>query len=104
MKSKKTIKKYCKTCKKHQEHKVTQAKQATRSSSHPLSRGSTKRLKQRGQRRGFGNLNKYSKPAISKFKRTGAKGSKKIILKLTCNTCKKSSQLNIGRAKRLEFE
>lgn len=102
MKSKKTIKRYCKNCKKHTEHKVVQAKQATRSSAHPLSRGSTKRLRKRNERRGFGNLNRYSKP--TKPKRTGAKVSKKIVFKLTCNECKKSSQLSMGRAKKLEFE
>jgi|SRR3989344_1534362 len=102
MKSKKIMRKYCPTCKKHTEHKVTQAKQSTRSSAHPLSRGSTSRLRRRNQRRGSGNLNRYSKP--TKPKRTGAKISKKIVLELTCNVCKKSSLLPVGRSKKLEFE
>ena len=66
MKSKKIMKRYCNKCKKHTEHKVTQAKQSTRSSAHPLSRGSTKRLRRRGERRGSGNLNRYSKPTKPK--------------------------------------
>jgi len=104
MKSKKSMKRYCKTCKKHTDHKVAQAKQSTRGSAHPLSRGSDNRMRRRGLRRGLGNLNKYSRPAISKFKRTGAKQSKKIVYKLTCDICKKSSQLMVGRAKKIEFE
>ena len=102
MKSKKVMNKHCKFCKKHTEHKVTQAKQSTRSSAHPLSHGSTSRLKRRNERRGFGNLGRYSKP--TKPKRTGAKQTKKIVLKLTCNVSKKSYQLPIGRSKKIEFE
>ncbi len=102
MKSKKVMKKYCPNCGHHTEHKVTQAKQSTRSSAHPLSRGSTSRLVRRNERRGFGNLNRYSKP--TKPKRTGAKQTKKIVFKLTCNVCKKSFQLPMGRSKKIEFE
>jgi ribosomal protein L44E len=70
MKIPKSIKRYCPFCKKHTEHKVSQNKKKNPSS---LKKGSKYRARRRGQARGFGNLGRYSKPAISKFKRTGAK-------------------------------
>ena len=103
MKIPKKIKKYCPKCKKHVEMAVSEAKQKTRSSVHTMSIGSKVRMRLRGLRRGFGNQNKYSKPAVSKFKRTGAKQSKKHVLVLKCNTCNKSATLNVGRAKKLEL-
>ena len=77
MKHPKVKKAYCKTCKKHTEHKVAQVKAKGRSATHPLSWGSAKRRK---AKTGAGNHGKYSKPAIAKFKRTGAKTSKKAEL------------------------
>jgi len=105
MKLPKQKKRFCKHCKKSIIHKVSLFKIKGRSATHPLSHGSNKRVKGRGTKSGFGNKGKYSKPAISKFKRTGAKVSKKIVLKYTCQTCKKSSQSsNPFRAKRTVFE
>ncbi len=101
MKISKLIKKFCKTCKKSTEHKVALAKARGRSSTHPLSRGSNKRIRLRGERRGAGNHGRYSKP--TKPKRTGAKGSKKLNLKLTCNTCNKSSIRSGSRTKKVEL-
>ena len=101
MKHPKTKKAYCKTCKKHTEHKVTQVKAKGRSATHPLSWGSAKRRKAKA---GVGNHGKYSKPAIAKFKRTGAKTSKKIELKETCQECKKASIHTTKRAKKVELE
>lgn len=103
MKIPKVMKTYCAHCKKHTDHTVSQMKPKGRSSTHPLSKGSNSRLRRRGQRRGVGSLGRYSKPAISKFKRTGAKTSKKVVLKLECKTCKKSSQMGKGRAKKAEM-
>lgn len=101
MKFPKTKKTYCKTCKKHTEHKVVQAKSTGKRGT--LKRGSISRAKKRGLGRGFGNLGKWgSKPALSKFKRTGAKSSKKLVLKLTCKECNKSSQLSVRRTKKAE--
>lgn len=91
MKIPKKRNKYCNKCKKYTEHSVELSKAKGRSSSHPLSRGSTRRIMLRGLRKGFGNLGRYSKPAISKFKRTGAKTSKKIDLRLKCLSCNKYS-------------
>ena len=71
-----------------------------------MSHGGKHRALGRGRGQGFGNKGKWgSKPAISKFKRTGAKVSKKIVLKYTCSHCGKSSQsLGVFRAKRTVFE
>lgn len=97
------MKKYCKFCKNYTEHKASQAKAKTRSGTHPLSRYSDSRLRQKGQKRGVGNLGRYSKPPIARWKRTGAKVSKKIVMRLECTKCKKSTQTVIGRAKKVEF-
>ena len=106
MKLPKEKKRYCKHCKKSTKHKVGLVKAEGRSATHSLSHGGKHRAKRRGLTRGYGNKGKWgSKPAISKFKRTGAKVSKKIILKYTCQDCKKSSQSSQGfRAKRTVFE
>lgn len=105
MKLPKTRKKYCPTCKKHQEHKVVEGKRKGRSATHPLSWGSKKRIKMRGSL-GTGNDGKYSKPAINKWRMTGRKTSKKIDLRFQCTTCKKMHQMSQGcfRAKKVEFK
>ncbi|HLD00728.1 MAG TPA: 50S ribosomal protein L44e [Candidatus Nanoarchaeia archaeon] len=101
MKIPKTMKRLCKFCKKHTEHKVAQNKKKTPSS---LSHGSKYRARLRGQARGVGGWGRYSKPAITKFKRAGAKSSKKTDLRYTCNVCKKSSVQSKGiRSKKVEF-
>ncbi|PIZ52521.1 50S ribosomal protein L44e [Candidatus Woesearchaeota archaeon CG_4_10_14_0_2_um_filter_33_13] len=101
MKIPKTIKKFCRKCKKHTQQKVTQNKKKTAS---PLSHGSKVRAKLRGLARGIGNLGRYSKPAVTKFKRSGAKNTKKTDLRYTCTECKKASCQSKGiRAKKVEF-
>tara|TARA_Y100000310_G_scaffold332013_1_gene406720 strand:+ start:1523 stop:1831 length:309 start_codon:yes stop_codon:yes gene_type:complete len=101
MKIPKTTKRLCKTCKKHTEQKVAQNKKKTASS---LSKGSKYRARKRGLARGTGGLGRYSKPAVTKFKRTGAKNTKKTDLRYTCSVCKKMSCQATGiRAKRVEF-
>lgn len=103
MKIPKTIKTYCPYCKKHTEHKVTINKKRTPSS---LTYGSKIRAKKRGKARGYGNLGRYSKPAVTQFKMTGKKQSKKIDLRFTCMVCKKSHTISGGsfRAKRVELK
>lgn len=104
MKVPKKIKRYCPKCKKHTEMAVNEAKKRTRSTSHPMSRGSNSRMMARGLRRGYGNHGKFSKPAISKFKRTGAKVSKKTDLRYKCSVCNKIWVQNHGiRTKKLEL-
>jgi len=103
MKIPKSKKAYCKNCKKHTESKIFQAKTTGKRGS--LKRGSINRAKKRGLGRGFGNLGNYgSKGAMNAWKRYGAKGSKKISLKVTCHTCNKSSILTMRRAKKVQTE
>lgn len=101
MKIPKTIKRYCRKCRKHTLHKVVQLKTGTKRGS--LKKGSIQRAKKRGLGTGFGNKGRWgSKP--TKPKRSGAKTSKKTYLKYTCQTCKKSSMTTAGtRTKRLEL-
>lgn len=105
MKLPKTRKKYCPTCKKHNEHKIVEGKKKTRGSAHPLSRGSKKRIKSRGNM-GIGNMGKYSKPAITKWRMAGRKTSKKVDLRFQCTACKKMHVLAGGgfRARKVEFK
>ncbi|MFH1072885.1 MAG: hypothetical protein V1743_05645, partial [Nanoarchaeota archaeon] len=69
---------------------------------HPLSYGSTKRVRMRGLRRGYGNLGRYSRP--TKPKMTGKKLSKKTDFRYTCSVCKKSHAQKDGfRARKIEL-
>ena len=101
MKIPKQMNRYCRSCNTHTAQQVAQSKKKSPSS---LSYGSKVRARLRGKARGKGNLGRYSKPAISKFKMTGKKPSKKTDLRYSCGTCKKSSPQNKGiRSKKVEF-
>ncbi|MBS3164523.1 50S ribosomal protein L44e [Candidatus Woesearchaeota archaeon] len=101
MKFPKTMNRFCPKCKKHTPHKVELNKKRNASS---LTYGSKHRARLRGQARGHGNRGRYSKPAVSSFKMTGKKASKKVDLRYRCSTCKKAQIIGEGfRAKRLEF-
>ncbi len=92
---------YCRFCKKHTEHKFSQAKKKERGS---LKWGSLTRARKRGKNRGVGNQGKYSRGALSSWKRYGAKTSKKYDLRFECAQCKKMTVQNGGvRAKKWEF-
>jgi large subunit ribosomal protein L44e len=105
MKMPKTKKRYCPFCKKHTDHKITQAKKKTPGSTHPMSKGGKKRMKLRGQGVGMGNVGKISKGALSGWKRYGKKTSKKTDLRYTCKECGKTHMQKKGfRAKRIEFK
>jgi large subunit ribosomal protein L44e len=103
MKVPKLMKTYCKYCKKHAPHNVAQARVKDRGA---LKQGSIQRAKKSGLGRGFGNLGKWgSKPAISKWKRTGAKSSKRIDYRLKCNVCNKISiRTSSSRVKKFALE
>ena len=102
MKLSKTQKRYCPKCKKHTIQTVATAKKRERGT---LKKGSLGRAKKRGLATGFGNLGRWgSKPAISKFKRTGAKQSKTADLRYTCKECKKTSVKGGRRSKKLEIK
>ncbi len=101
MKKPKLMKRLCPYCKKHTEHKVAQNKKRSPSS---LSYGSKYRARSRGQARGTGSMGKYSKPAMTKWKRTGAKTSKKTDLRYSCTGCKKTHMQAKGiRTKKVEL-
>ncbi len=101
MKMPKQMNRFCKKCKTHTPHKVLMAKRKQASA---MSHGSKYRARKKGQARGFGNLGRFSKPAVTNFKMTGKKQTKKTDLRYTCNTCKKTSVQNGGfRAKKIEF-
>ncbi|MDD9952799.1 MAG: 50S ribosomal protein L44e [Candidatus Woesearchaeota archaeon] len=102
MKVPKTMKRHCPKCKTHTEHKVSQNKARGRSSAHPISRGSTKRIKARGERRGHGNLGRYSRPP--KPKMVGKKLTKKTDFRYTCSKCNRTFVQKEGtRAKKIEL-
>ena len=102
MKVPKITKRHCPKCKKHTEQKVTQSKRRARNATRPLSYGSIKRVKQRGERRGAGNHGKYSKP--TKPKMIGKKLTKKTDFRYQCSVCKKYSAQSGGiRAKKVEI-
>ena len=102
MKVPKQVKRHCPNCNKHTVQKVTQHKARGRSSAHPLSRGSTRRIRLRGLRRGFGNLGRYSKPP--KPKMTGKKMTKKTDFRYTCQECKRTFVQRSGiRTKKVEL-
>ena len=102
MKIPKKVNRFCRKCKKHTEHSVSQAKKKERGS---LKKGSISRSRKRGLGRGYGNLGKWgSKPALSKWKMAGVKSSKKVDLRFKCKECGKSSVQNKGfRSKKVEF-
>lgn len=102
MKIPKQIKRHCPKCKTHTDHKVAQAKRRTPGSAHPLAK--SQKIRSRFGK-GFGNLGKYgSKPAVSKFKRTGAKTSKKTDFRYQCTVCKKTWIQSEGkRARKVEI-
>ena len=89
MKIPKKTNKFCKYCKRYTSQEVSIAKKKERGS---LKRGSIQRAKKRGRGRSFGNVGRWgSKPPISKYKRTGAKISKKLDLRYKCTECSKIS-------------
>lgn len=101
MKMPKTVKRFCYKCKKHTQQKVLAVKKKAASS---LTYGSKIRARLRGRARGTGNLGRYSKPAVTKFKKTGKKQTKKTDLRYQCSVCGKSSVQSKGfRTKKLEF-
>lgn len=102
MKIPKKIKTHCKHCKKHTEHAVSEVKRKERGS---LKKGSIKRALKRGAAPRTGNKGQYgSKPPISKWKRTGAKSSKKHTFRLKCKECNKYSLKPYKRAKKAQLE
>lgn len=97
MKIPKTTNRYCPSCKKKTEQKIKLVSSGAKRGS--LKRGSKQRAALRGKARGIGNKGRWSKPAVSKFKRK-TKTNKKPNVMYTCQTCKKSYYRKSSRNKR----
>merc|ERR1712141_608884 len=82
----KTRRTFCKRCKKHQQHKVSQYK---KSKERKFSQG---RRRYDRKQQGFGG---QTKPIFRKK----AKTTKKVVLKLECNKCKIKAQVALKRCK-----
>ena len=103
MKLPKEIRRYCPHCRKHTVLTVDTAKQKARSSAHPLSRWSGHRAKKRNYRMGFGNLGRFSKPAVKSWKRK-TKITRRISVTYKCKECKKMHHIKKAiRAGRIEI-
>ena len=101
MKLPKTVNRYCPYCKKHAQHKIVVNKKRN---PRTMTYGSKIRARRRGQSRGIVNMERYSKPAITKFKMTGKKISKKLDLRFECKKCGKMHIQAEGiRTKKIEF-
>jgi ribosomal protein L44E len=98
----KKLNKFCPHCKTQKEMAISISKQQGKNKVHPLSRGSKRRIRLRGGFRGAGNKGSFSRGAITKWKRYGAKKSKKVNLKMQCKECGKSQILIGNRAKKVE--
>ena len=83
----KKTRRYCPFCKKHTIQKISMVSSGHKRGS--LKRGGKARVMRRGGWRGLGNLGRYSKPAITSWKRK-TKSTKKTNLLYTCFECKKS--------------
>jgi ribosomal protein L44E len=93
MKIPKTTKRFCPYCKKRTEQKIKLV--GTGNKRGTLTRGSKSRAKLRGLNRGIGNKGRYSKPAVTKFKRK-SKTTKKTNIMYTCKVCNKSKYQKKG--------
>jgi len=99
----KTRRTFCPYCKTQTDHTVALAKKRERGT---LKKGSIARLEKRGSAKsGFGNHGKFSRKAISAWKRVGAKASKKSDFRLKCKVCNKTQVKSSGfRTKKLSIE
>jgi len=94
MKFPRKTRRYCPYCKKHTEQKISIVSAVAKRGA--LKYGSIQRARKRGRARGHGNLGRYSKPPVSRWKRK-TKSTKKIMLMYTCEICKKSKLAKAGR-------
>jgi ribosomal protein L44E len=93
MKIPKKTNRYCPYCRKKTEQKVKMVSTGGKRGS--MRRGSLLRLKKRGLNRGMGNKGRYSRKAVSKFKRK-TKTTKKTNIMYTCQVCGKSKYQKKG--------
>ena len=88
---------FCPHCNKKTEQKIKLVSTGFRRGS--LKRGSKQRAALRGRARGIGNLGRWSKPAVSKFKRK-SKTTKKTNIMYICEKCGKAKYRQGRRNKR----
>lgn len=93
MKIPKKTNRYCPYCRKKTEQKVKMVSTGGKRGS--MRRGSLLRLRKRGLNRGMGNKGRYSRKAVSKFKRK-TKTTKKTNIMYTCQVCGKSKYQKKG--------
>jgi large subunit ribosomal protein L44e len=102
MKLPKKTNRYCPKCMKHTEHTIAAAKQKSRSSTHPLSRGSSSREESRGLR-GPGNMGRRSRKAPKAWKRK-SKTTRRVGILYTCKECGKAKGIKKAiRSGRIEI-
>jgi large subunit ribosomal protein L44e len=94
MKIPRKVRRYCPFCKKHTEHKISLVSSGGKRGA--LKRGGKSRLRKRGKWRGLGSMGRYSKPAVTKWKRK-TKSTKKTNILYTCQVCKKSQYQKKGK-------
>jgi len=102
MKLPKLTKRFCPHCKKTTSQKIKLVSSGAKKNS--LSRGSKIRARLRGRARGIGNHGRYSKKAVSKFKRK-TKTTKKAQILYVCSECGKGKNRKKGiRASKVVLE
>ena len=102
MKFPKETNRYCPYCRKHTLQVIATAKQKSRSSAHPLSRGSDSRIKSRSLQ-GFGGWGKRSKKGAKDWKHK-TKVTKRITVTYKCKTCGKTKGIKKAiRSSRIEI-
>ena len=102
MKLPKETNRYCPYCKKHTAQIIATAKQKSRSSAHPLSRGSASRVHARSLE-GIGNWGKRSKKGAKDWKKK-TKVTKRISITYKCKICGKMKGIKKAiRSSRIEI-
>ncbi len=94
MKLPKLVRRYCPYCKKHTGQKIVLVSSGHKRGT--MRKGSKERARLRGKARGYGNLGRWSKPAVTSWKRK-IKSTKKTNLMYTCQECKKSKIQKKGK-------
>ena len=98
MKIPKTTNRFCPYCNKKTKQKIKLVSSGAKRGA--LKRGSKERAELRGRgKRGIGNKGRWSKPAVSKFKRK-AKTTKKTNIMYICEVCGKAKYRSGRRNKR----
>ena len=93
MKKPKVTNRYCPFCNKKTPQKIKLTSTGMKRGA--LKKGSKERAYLRGAIPGMGNKGRWSKPAISKWKRK-IKNTKKSVFVYTCQQCKKATQSKKG--------